>query len=55
MKKKIISKKEFIRLNEKAYEKMYRNKNLQKRQMRFLLKLINIDGLIKAHGWVSQY
>ena len=38
MKKKIISKKEFIRLNEKAYEKMYRNKNLQKKANEVLIE-----------------
>ena len=50
MKKKIISKKEFIRLNEKAYEKIIEIK-IFKKINEFLLKLINIDGLIKAHGW----
>lgn len=47
MKKKIISKKEFIRLNEKAYEKMYRNKNLQKKANEVLIEA-------DKHRWAHQ-
>ncbi len=45
--KKIISKKEFIRKNEIAYEKMYRNKKLQNKAKEVLIEA-------DKHRWIHQ-
>ena len=47
MKKKIISKKEFIKLNSKSAKKMYKNLNLQKKAKEVLVEA-------DKHRWVHQ-